>query len=327
MTEESSNGNETPLSSGDAFAAIGHETRVEILEALARTDRANRPLSFSELRDRVGDVDSSRFNYHLDTLAGHFLERSEAGYDFRSAGERVAEAILSGAVSEDAEIERTEIDQACQYCGAPIELEYREERLWTYCTECAGTYGSSNPQESGETDVPDEYGFLGLLNLPSAGIRDRTPSEIHSAALSWQQAEQLLSADGTCPRCSAPMDEWLTLCENHDADGPRCGDCGNRYAAQHSASCTNCVHSHRVLFGAALLDSTSLQAFLTEHGLNLVSPDYDRYASIVMNYKETIHEADPFEAEFRFTAEGDAITLHVDDALDVVSVTRSESAD
>jgi DNA-binding transcriptional ArsR family regulator len=322
MTEESSSGTETPLSSGEAFAAIGHETRVEILEALATADRADRPLSFSELRDRVGDVDSSRFNYHLDTLAGHFLERSDEGYDFRSAGERVAEAILSGAVSDDVAVERTEIDETCQYCGAPIELEYHEERLWTYCTECSGTYGSSNPQEAGETDVPAEYGFLGLLHLPSAGVRDRTPGEIHNAAVAWQLAEQLRSAGGICPRCSAPMEEWLTLCEAHDAEHSLCEECGNQYAALHSASCTNCVHSRRVLFGAALLDSTALQSFLTDHGMNLVAPDYDRYASVVMDYEETIHGTDPFEAEFTFTADGDVITLHVDDALDVVNVTR-----
>lgn len=324
MTEESNAESETPLSSGDAFAAIGHETRVEILEALATTDRSNRPLSFSELRDRVGAVDSSRFNYHLDTLAGHFLERSEAGYDFRSAGERVAEAILSGAVSDDATVERTQIDESCQYCGAPIELEYHEERLWTYCTECAGIYGSSNPQQAGETEVPDEYGFLGLLNLPSAGIRNRSAGEIHSAALSWQLAENSLMADGTCPRCSATMEEWLTFCEDHDADGSRCAECGNRYAAQHSASCTNCVHSRRVFFGAALVDTTALQSFLTDHGVNLVSPDYERYASVIMDYEETIHDADPFDAAFTFTIDGDAITLRVDDDLDVVDVTRDD---
>jgi DNA-binding transcriptional ArsR family regulator len=318
---------ETLLSPGEAFAAIGHETRVQILEALATAHRSERPLSFSALRERVGAVDSSRFNYHLDQLVGHFLERSEDGYGLSSAGERMAEAIQSGAVTEDPLRERVQLEESCHYCGAPIEVSYRRERVELYCTECPGTYGTSNTQEAGEGDIPAEYGFLGLLNLPPAGLQDRTPSGILQSALSWHVTEALLSADGTCPRCSARMDAHVTLCEDHDHAGGTCTDCENRYAAQHSAHCTNCVYSRRVFFGASLLSNTALQAFLTEHDRNLVAPEFDRYASVMMDYEERILGTDPFEATFTFTADGDAITVTVDDDLDVVDVARRDAAD
>jgi len=79
MGTESSGENQTTLSPDDAFAAIGHEIRVHTVEALATTDRADRPVSFSELRSRVGTSDSAKFNYHLGELVGHFVERPTRG--------------------------------------------------------------------------------------------------------------------------------------------------------------------------------------------------------------------------------------------------------
>jgi DNA-binding transcriptional ArsR family regulator len=85
------------LSPDAAFATLGSETRFAVLRALAEADDA---VSFSALRDRVGMADSGQFNYHLDRLVGHFVERADDGYRLAPAGERVAEAVLSGAVTE-----------------------------------------------------------------------------------------------------------------------------------------------------------------------------------------------------------------------------------
>ncbi|MFC3476841.1 winged helix-turn-helix domain-containing protein [Halobacterium litoreum] len=316
MGDDSSD--ETPLSPGDAFAALGHEIRVGILEALADATRVERPLAFSELRGRVGTVDSAKFNYHLGELVGHFVARTDDGYDLRPAGERVAEAVLSGAVTDDPVMDRVPIDATCPYCGAGVEMAYRDERTAAFCPECRGAYAMSAGRV--EKDAPDEYGFLGYLDLPPAGIQNRTPTEVFETALRWHLSGQLLASTGTCSRCSAPMEEWLTLCDDHEGGDGACPECDNRYAAQHSARCTNCVYSRRTTFGVYLLDSVELQSFLTAHGVDLVSPDYDQFASVVMNYGEEIHDADPFEASFTFTADGDAITLTVDDDFDVVDV-------
>ena len=61
------------LDPADAFALIGNETRLAILEALWAADE--RPVSFSELRRAVGMRDSAQFNYHLQKLTGHFVTR------------------------------------------------------------------------------------------------------------------------------------------------------------------------------------------------------------------------------------------------------------
>lgn len=95
MAAESDSGGPT-LPPDDAFSVLGNETRMEIIQELA--DASDR-LPFSELRDRVGVSDSGQFNYHLDKLVGHFVEDTEDGYGLRRAGERVIEAVVSGAVT------------------------------------------------------------------------------------------------------------------------------------------------------------------------------------------------------------------------------------
>jgi ssDNA-binding Zn-finger/Zn-ribbon topoisomerase 1 len=312
---------EERLPPDEAFAALGHDIRVGILEALASSTRVERPLSFSTLRERVGTVDSAKFNYHLDEVVGHFVDRSENGYDLLPAGERVAEAVLSGAVTDEAVMDRVAIDESCPYCGAAVEVSYRGERVAAFCPSCDGAYAMSSGRI--EKDAPADYGFLGYLDLPPAGLTDRSPTEVHETALRWHLSEQLLAATGTCPRCSAPFEEWLTLCEAHDPGDGTCPNCENRYAAHHSARCTNCVYSRRATFGLSLLDDTRLQSFLSGHGVNLVTPEYDTFAACVLNYDEDVHSADPFEASLTFTAGDERLTLTVDDDLDVVDACHS----
>jgi len=287
---------------------------------LASSTREERPLSFSTLRERVGTVDSAKFNYHLGELVGHFVARGEDGYDLRPAGERVAEAVLSGAVTESPVVQRVPIDASCPYCGSGVELSYRDERAVTFCPDCSGAFERSSGRV--EKHAPEDYGFLGYLDLPPAGVEGRDPSAVHDAALEWHLAEQALAAAGTCPRCSAGMEVWLSLCEAHEDGEDACSVCGHRYAAHHSARCTNCVYSRRATFGTALLDSPALQSFLTDHGVNLVSPSHDQFAAFVLDYDEEVLATDPFEAAFTFTADGDALTLTVDDDLAVVDATE-----
>jgi len=318
MGDEQSGDRGSP-SPDEAFAAVGHEVRVGILEALTATDRANRPLSFSALRDRVGGPNSARFNYHLDRLVGQFVERTDDGYDFLPAGKRVANAVLSGAVTDDVSLELVGIDRSCWFCGGRVHVTYRGGRVGAYCPDCDGLYGSSNRQARTDA-IPDEYGFLGYFDLPPAGTTDRSPSALYDAAQARNLSDCLTAAGGVCPRCASPLDEWLTVCERHDGPG-RCEDCGHRYGALRSSSCTNCTYDQRVPLGLALLADTDLQAFLTAHGVNLTVPDGERYARVLLDYDEVLLGTDPFEARVTFTAGDDAIALTVDGAGDVVDAT------
>lgn len=81
-----------------------------ILQTLAEADD---PVSFSELRDRVGVSDSGQFNYHLGKLDGHFVEAAEKGYQLRQPGRWVVGALLTGAVTHDPTVDRATVDFDC----------------------------------------------------------------------------------------------------------------------------------------------------------------------------------------------------------------------
>lgn len=312
MTSDVDGSDDTTLAPDDAFAVLGNETRMEILQTLGAADS---PLPFSELRGRVGMLDSGRFNYHLDELVGHFVDRTEDGYELQRAGERVIEAVLSGAVTETPEIEPTLIDQSCQYCGGPVGVRYRDEQVTVFCTECTGIYGDS----VGE----DDHGHLGTLFLPPAGVEGRAAADLHRAAYIWGGLATMAAVSGVCPRCSAAIDESIDICEDHKVIDGVCESCERRYAVHAEFECTNCIYERSGAFGVALLTNTELVAFLTTHGINPVMPSSQSAIGVVTDYDEEVVSIDPFEARFTFTIDGDALTLTVDDDLSVVDVTRN----
>jgi DNA-binding transcriptional ArsR family regulator len=308
----------THLAPDEAFSALGNETRIEILRALGD---AGDPLAFSALHDRIEMRDSAQFNYHLDKLVGHFVEKTDAGYALSRAGERIVEAVLSGAVTEAPVLEPTEIDAACYRCGSPIVVRYRESRLDVYCTGCRGTYGRSYRPD--DTELDEEYGFLGGLPMPPAGLRGRSAEELFRAAWTWGNLEILSLATGICPRCSAPVDHDVDVCEDHDAGEELCADCGNRHAVYLLAACTNCVFDTAGEAVLRLAANTAFLDFVTDHGLNPVAPDdiaaIDRVHG---EFEEEVLSTDPFEARFTFGLEGSELTLVLDDDLNVVETER-----
>ncbi|WP_438267488.1 DUF7347 domain-containing protein [Haladaptatus halobius] len=81
---------------------------------------AEKPLTFSELRERVGIRDTGRFNYHLSKLRERFVRETDDGYDLGHAGERV----ILAASDVDPEIARARAeapestaDEVCPVCN------------------------------------------------------------------------------------------------------------------------------------------------------------------------------------------------------------------
>ncbi|WP_123536359.1 winged helix-turn-helix domain-containing protein [Halosimplex salinum] len=309
------------LSPDEAFELLGNETRVAILRTLGGTED---PVSFSDLRERVGTADSGRFNYHLDRLTGHFVRKRAEGYELRRAGERVVEAVLSGAVTDAPVLERTQIDQPCHFCGAPVAVRFREERVELYCTECPGSYSrTSSPTESG-TDAPG--GYLGYHPLPPAGVADRDPEAVFRAAWFWGHLELTAAAAGVCPRCSATLDRSTRVCEAHDAGAGLCETCGRRYAVAFDLSCTNCIYDESGAAPVGLADSGALVGFLLDHGLNPFAPTAEslpRLNRAFHDVTERVVSTDPFEARFTFAVGDDRLTLTVGEDLQVVDAERA----
>lgn len=305
------------MSPDEAFAILANETRLGILRTLGDADG---PLSFSELFERVDYDTTANFSYHLDRLDGHFVRHADDGYDLRQAGRRIVEAVLSGAVTADPVVERTEIGMACFLCGGTMELQYRQEHVGLYCADCGGTRGGTSATAGWATDRPDD--IVGYVALPPAGAHGRTPTELLHAAEIWTVAEAQASARGVCPRCSASVDHAVRACENHDGNG-RCDRCDQEFGVTIHVQCTNCILEQEAVFTKHLLAHPELMAFMIDHGVDPVAPDGFHITAL----DETIVSTDPLEALFTFTADGDALTLTVGDDLSVVDATRHDASE
>jgi hypothetical protein len=306
----------------DAFALLGNDTRMGILRALGD---AGEPLSFSALYDRVDVQGSGQFNYHLEQLVGHFVAKTDAGYDLTRAGRRVVEAVLAGTVTRDPTVERTRVAETCPHCDAPVEVVWQSGNVWMYCTECQGRYGSEHdvPGDGGDQQG-DSSGYLGRHPLPPAGVQGRTPEEMLRAAWTWGNLEIMAMASGLCPRCSGSVERSVRVCEDHDPGSGRCGSCDNRYAVNVSYDCTTCIFGGGGMAVIALVTHPALLDLLTDHGHNPVAPDRIHDVSQVhSNYEERVVSTDPLEAEFTFALGGDTLLLRVDEHLDVIEATRN----
>jgi len=310
MTEERPDGR---LSPDEAFAALGDEVRVRILRALGD---AAEPLAFSELYDRLPVDDTARFNYHLGELRGHFVRKTADGYALDHPGRRVVEAIRSGAVTDDPELERTPVDDRCPTCERPLEIQWRDGSVEVFCSACESRWDRSWGRVGGPEET--ESGYLGRLPFPPAGLRGRTPSEVLRAAHAWTNLELLAVGSGICPRCAASVDSELEACSDHERDGV-CSNCRSRFAVLLKASCPNCPYKIGCAAGLGLLSSPELLAFVLDHGMDLFSPGsvlrLDRFLN---EYDETVRSTDPLRVTLTFSADGDELALTVDGNGDVV---------
>ena len=310
-------GGYTTLAPEEAFAVVGDETRIAILQALGE---AGERLPFSDLRERVGVRDPGRFNYHLNRLTDHFVRKTDEHYELTRAGERIVEAVLAGTVTSAPVVDRTMVDQSCYFCGAPVEVRYYQERLERYCTECPGMWGS-------------QEGKLGRLSLPPAGLQGRSIDEAARAAFTWQVLNMYAIGAGICPRCSAPLERELDLCTSHEAPGidtadGLCEECGVRHAARLVFRCPSCIFEGRGTLPIAFNSHPAMLAILANHGHSPITPtsiaDVQRVHS---DYEEEILSTHPFVGRFTFTADGETLTMTVNEDLEVVETGLTRGRD
>jgi len=316
MTPDADRTASTTLSPDAAFALVGNDTRIQILQTLGEADG---PLVFSDLYEQVEYDTTANFNYHLDKLEGHFVQKTDEGYALREPGRRVVQAILSGAVTDDPVLEPTTVDFRCRHCDTPVEVSYNRGKMRLSCTECGGNFDESRYPPGRELDADAVYGNLANLSLPPAGVKGRTAAGILRAAATVAHLDILAATSDVCPRCSAPVEHTVvSVCEDHDASEGLCDQCDHRNAIRVRFWCTNCIYERTTAAMMALLDAPELLAFVGEHGLNTTADgiEWGWY------YDEEVLSTDPFKARFTFTIDDDMLTLTVDDDLNVVAATN-----
>lgn len=306
----------------EAFSILADETRVSILVALWEAFEpfsSNGAMTFSELRDRVGVRDSGQFNYHLDQLAGHFVRKTDAGYELRNAGFEVVQTVITGAGIEEPSLDRTEIDHECFLCDAPVAVTYEDEWLYLVCTECDGYW-------PGREDLPS--GVLGGGTFPPAGFTNRSPEEIwHAYTISSQNIGKSI-VEGVCDNCSGPMESSVDVCEDHTTEGV-CDNCGRNPAVMVHWTCPVCKNYHAAPPRVKVKHHPAVIQFFYERGVPFQYEISDvetlkRARYIFSQQEQELVSDDPLRIRVTLQYEGDSMALTLDEEMNVLEITEPD---
>ena len=304
----------TTLAPGDAFAALGNETRMSILRSLWDSEG---PLTFSALQDATGINDPGRFHYHLDQLTTHFVEQSDEGYDLRGAGESVIRAVLAGAITENPKFGPTELESNCPYCGGTAVASYADETFSARCTQCGGLV-------EGEAFPP---GTFMKYKFPPAGIVDRTPDEVLEVAHVLYDAKITAMFEQVCPECAGPVVFNFDICSEHElADRGICETCKTRRMVWLQPVCENCRYSRSFPAWFAIATNPAVVSFYYEHGVQWNRVPFSKLtwenAPYSVNIEEEVPSNDPLEIRFSIPLDNDELRITVDAELNVTQVIR-----
>ncbi|PSQ51174.1 ArsR family transcriptional regulator [Halobacteriales archaeon SW_12_67_38] len=277
----------------DAFALVGNETRLGILEALWRAD--DEPVRFSALNDAVGMRDSAQFNYHLGKLTDQYVRKTDEGYELRNAGAKIVRAVLAGSFNEHPELDSFVIDDGCTRCDEPLVASYEDEMLALDCPNCGRAHG--------------EYSF------PPGGLHDRTNEEVLDAFDQRVRHLHCLAKDGVCPECSGRMRTELSK------EGECCLGVGLR--ADHV--CEQCDHSLCSAIGLSLLDRSPVVAFYRDHGIDLGTTPYWQLDWCVSDDHTTVRSTDPWELEIDVALGDERLRATLDEDLALVETRRTDA--
>ena len=301
-----------------AFKLLGSETRLAILLALWEAYEpfsGDDAVAFSDLLERVDYDTSSNFSYHLEKLEGHFVESTEDGYRLRQAGHKIVRAVIAGAGITETTLEPTEIGAECYVCGAPLEITYEGEHLYTVCSECPGKFDPDGEKPPGT--------IMGFAFDP-AGLSGRRPEELFAAAIFRAMQKFTMQMGGLCPECTGPVDARLAICDDHEPGGV-CQKCGRRDRIQARWVCTVCKYAGHARPGGNLVLHPKVLAFYAERGLEVGYDDNDfedivEALTAMSDHEEEIVSTDPPRVRVTVRYAGDELRLIIDEAMNVVDV-------
>lgn len=272
----------------EAFALIGNDTRIGILQALLDANAKEKPVTFTCLFERVEMQDSANFNYHLQQLTDHFIKPTDHGYEFRHPGQKVVSAIFAGTLTDRVQLGFFPVEGICYACDSDLHGWYVNEELTIACVDCS--------------TIQVSYPF------PPGGLDDRTPDELLQAFHHYVRHHYCLAADGVCPECTGPMETQLV----RDPDDAVDLD----VAVEHA--CQRCGYNLRSTIGVNLLDNAELLLFHSERDIDLNTEPFWHFEWCVSDRRMTVLSEDPLRVRVDVPCAGDELQIVLDDTLSVL---------
>jgi len=292
-------GQERASDASEAFDLVANETRFAIVRALwDLTSHPRESVSFAALRDQAGVRDSGQFNYHLGKLTPEFVRGDDDGYHLTEAGRRVVGAAVSGVYTDlDASVEPRPAGD-CPNCEGTLELDYDEGIMVVRCRDC-------------EQLILD-------MSTPPVLVAETDPEDLSTVLGRHAMAETQRMNSGFCPYCGGPLDTTVVLPEASDAFDDVDVEC----------SCVGCEKSFQWNIFVAVLDHPEVIGLFHDAGIDVREfPVWKMFARPDLDGR--IVERDPVRVEATIELDGRAVTLTIDDSLDVVThrTASVESAD
>lgn len=286
----------------EAFAVIGNETRVEILQTLFA--EKFRPLPFAELQTRVGIRDGSQFNYHLQKLEGPFIRKTDEGYELRHAGVNVIRSVVAGSFTDHPRIDPFETGGACVVCGEPLHGAYDQEMVFVSCSSCRAMHA------------------MGMF--PPGALVGRTALEVLDAFERWMRRSFDLSASGICSTCFGRTTG--TLVRDAEEIGIKAPVDPTDFPSFELGIEYQCERCDVWEFGSAgrhVLDHPDVAAFHRDHAVDPTTVPYWELDWVVTNEWTTIVAEDPFRIQVAIPLANRVLQVTMDETFEVVDIQRS----
>jgi len=301
-----------------ALSLLGSDVRASILWTLSEARGGRGPprvLAFSDLRERVRpDVESSKFNYHLQKLVGTFVERVEPGggddaqvvsemadastegFRLRPEGTTLVRSMRAWTVDGDAALAPVDVGLDCYHCGGSVSARYDHAIFAIQCPDCEYLY---------------DY------NLTPPGVLDGDERDLLDRVAEYNRHQRLAFARGSCPFCGGGVDVEF---QHPPGTGYPRADLRSVLVRR---GCDHCGHKDNLRVGEAMLADAGLVGFCHRRGLDVTTtPIWDlEFAST--DRTVTVRSTDPWEVALSVTVDSDTLRLVVDGSLDVLERTET----
>lgn len=291
---------ETESAPSETFEILGHETRLAIIEELAkhrRTQWQPEGLGFAELRKAVGVKDAGKFNYHLNKLRDHFVYKRGDEYVLQNAGLELAGAVLAGTYTEQTDTRRSDINRECPVCDVQLEAIYEHGYIRVECRE---------------------HGRLLANTVPPSAAAGRSMDELLAVANRDARHAIEHARGGTCPHCWGRMNSVMPADPAPILEG-RADDDATIEQVLVRFSCERCAMTFWFPVVLFVLDHPAVVSFYDDHGIDLRDRDYLELDFFTKGDGTVVSE-NPVRVGIDLELNDDALRLIVDETVTVVAI-------